>query len=846
MSAPRLINPPPTSGGVPVGGSGTVGTLPIWVGASTLGDSAVTQVSGSIFSLTGLVGGTGYTNTSSVALGGGTGTGATASITATSGAVTWVGLLDPGSGYTAGDVLTIPGGGNNATITVLAVVPRNTASGHLTAQRIGAGTTNPNAGLDSRFGAFLTGYNRYVTEFISAGFASGWNTLQIDQAVAPPQSASTYGITITQRSDRTGSASFAGCLNSWCSPQASTTAGPTYAGLLTQVWRSYAADAALNANLTGLSVTIGTRNAFTYTTANVYAADLSAQFSASGTVALSRNVNGNLTVNAATTITEAANYYGRLALSASGAVTTFYGLRLQAASITAPSVRPTNYWGVSQEDSFAKNQFSGNVGVGVDPGAGKAISALALTAGGTLYTTGTYSQVALTGGTGTGATADIVISGGAVTTVVLRSPGQGYVVGDVLSVAAASVGGTGSGFQATVATVASIARADGQVVAPRIGAGTTTPRAALDAVGGALISGFAEVVLTPGSSTSRYSTVLNVSGTFTGAGTSDGFGITSFPKLALGNSGSWGGGVFSRADVASSTTGGASWSIAVWGIAQRYAAADAATDLQKYGVVGAVNVLTGVGAATTANIACVTASMFNQPAGHTVTSAYWFDGQGTSNSAISTFYGLRLRALAGTGAVTNRYPISQEDTLGTNFVRAKTHFGAAVGTAAATTASIEVTAQGTLNGDVRINSASAVFDASASSTNGTKYFNRGGVGISTTTQSYYEEGSYTPTTVNYTLGSFTATWTRIGRKVFVTINSAAGTNNGSTIAGASSIGLPAGLAPVRSGLGLRGQPTGAASGNGMVAASAATGLIEISTTVTLDTNAKVIQVEYEV
>ena len=73
--------------------------------------------------------------------------------------------------------------------------------------------------------------------------------------------------------------------------------------------------------------------------------------------------------------------------------------------------------------------------------------------GGTLYTAGTYNNVALTGGTGTGATANIVVGGGgAVTTVTLVSGGSGYDVNETLSAAAANIGGTGSGFSIKVAT----------------------------------------------------------------------------------------------------------------------------------------------------------------------------------------------------------------------------------------------------------------------------------------------------------------------------------------------------------------------------------------------------------
>lgn len=65
---------------------------------------------------------------------------------------------------------------------------------------------------------------------------------------------------------------------------------------------------------------------------------------------------------------------------------------------------------------------------------------------------GTYAAVALTGGTGTGATANITIFGGHVTSVVLVNRGTGYATGDVLSAAAANIGTGGTGFSITVAS----------------------------------------------------------------------------------------------------------------------------------------------------------------------------------------------------------------------------------------------------------------------------------------------------------------------------------------------------------------------------------------------------------
>lgn len=72
--------------------------------------------------------------------------------------------------------------------------------------------------------------------------------------------------------------------------------------------------------------------------------------------------------------------------------------------------------------------------------------------GGSAYTNGTYTGVALTGGAGSGALATIVVSGNAVTSVTLSYEGRDYAPSDTLSASAANIGGTGSGFSITVST----------------------------------------------------------------------------------------------------------------------------------------------------------------------------------------------------------------------------------------------------------------------------------------------------------------------------------------------------------------------------------------------------------
>lgn len=79
------------------------------------------------------------------------------------------------------------------------------------------------------------------------------------------------------------------------------------------------------------------------------------------------------------------------------------------------------------------------------------------TVGGASYTPGTYSNVALTGGSGTGATADIVVSS-ATNTVTLVKPstmGSSYVIGDVLSAPSSIIGSSGAGFTFTIQAIGS-------------------------------------------------------------------------------------------------------------------------------------------------------------------------------------------------------------------------------------------------------------------------------------------------------------------------------------------------------------------------------------------------------
>ena len=81
------------------------------------------------------------------------------------------------------------------------------------------------------------------------------------------------------------------------------------------------------------------------------------------------------------------------------------------------------------------------------------VATLGAITGGSAYTAGTYFDVPLTGGTGSGALATITVAGGAVTAVTITDGGLQYGVANTLSAAAANIGGTGSGFSVPVASV---------------------------------------------------------------------------------------------------------------------------------------------------------------------------------------------------------------------------------------------------------------------------------------------------------------------------------------------------------------------------------------------------------
>ncbi len=107
------------------------------------------------------------------------------------------------------------------------------------------------------------------------------------------------------------------------------------------------------------------------------------------------------------------------------------------------NVPGTNQWYISLSEANY-DMFAGTPG---------AILTGAIISGGTTYTNGTYAATPLTGGTGTGAIATIIVTANGVTSVTITTPGTGYSIGDALSaslpgtsIATGTIANAGSGY----------------------------------------------------------------------------------------------------------------------------------------------------------------------------------------------------------------------------------------------------------------------------------------------------------------------------------------------------------------------------------------------------------------
>jgi hypothetical protein len=147
------------------------------------------------------------------------------------------------------------------------------------------------------------------------------------------------------------------------------------------------------------------------------------------------HTTANVSDGTTTTTTVAASYgAATTAVSASATVDSAEAaIRVVRRARTNPSTLPT-----AKVTGTATRKETG------------AVATFGTRVNGSGYTSGTYTNVALSGGTGYGATANITVTSGAVTAATLVRGGQWYTVGDVLS---SDLIGAGTLFALPVATV---------------------------------------------------------------------------------------------------------------------------------------------------------------------------------------------------------------------------------------------------------------------------------------------------------------------------------------------------------------------------------------------------------
>jgi hypothetical protein len=102
--------------------------------------------------------------------------------------------------------------------------------------------------------------------------------------------------------------------------------------------------------------------------------------------------------------------------------------------------------GARRSAGYFSQVFHYPINAGWETNATGGVNVTTISNAGSGYTNGTYLLRALTGGTGTGATADIIVAGGVVTSVTIANRGTGYTVGDTLSASLPA----GAGFVLTV------------------------------------------------------------------------------------------------------------------------------------------------------------------------------------------------------------------------------------------------------------------------------------------------------------------------------------------------------------------------------------------------------------
>jgi hypothetical protein len=104
--------------------------------------------------------------------------------------------------------------------------------------------------------------------------------------------------------------------------------------------------------------------------------------------------------------------------------------------------------GARRSAGYFSQVFQYPLNAGTEASVTGCVAAGTITNGGTGYANGAYPYTVFSGGSGSGFMATVTVSGGVVTSVVVDSPGSGYLAGDELTIS-----GIGSGFLYTITEV---------------------------------------------------------------------------------------------------------------------------------------------------------------------------------------------------------------------------------------------------------------------------------------------------------------------------------------------------------------------------------------------------------
>jgi len=472
----------------------TQGTQNVSIGATSINTFTITN------------GGVGYVNGTynTVPLTGGSGTGAIATIVVTGGIVTTANVINatgPGNtsvGYAIGNALSasnsnLGGSGSGLVLTVASVTYRQ-----VTRYDIRANNMVPSASGAGNIGSSTLPYNIVVSNNITTGGVRMLNTSFVltDQGSSP--CLSVFGTTgnlilyrnFTQTETNYKLTVHTGILGSILTTDTVTAASNIARGVylnntLTAIANSdtlVALDVAptfstgpnaiqtlgsitagsgyTNAIYSGLSLTGGTG---TGATANITVSGnvvTAVTVVARGTGyiigdTLSATIPGGsgfsisvATIGLTSVSTLALRTTGNSQLNGSLEVS---GTSLAASGICAGIKYTGTLRAVTTGDIMAKMDLTGGSFDTSTNGSTIGNGNISITTGGSGYVTGTYNLVPLTGGSGTGAIAQVTVNGsGVVTGVFIQGSGSGYATGNVLSASNTNLGGSGSGLTCTL------------------------------------------------------------------------------------------------------------------------------------------------------------------------------------------------------------------------------------------------------------------------------------------------------------------------------------------------------------------------------------------------------------